>query len=239
MKSEIPRSLNHFYDSLWETAEDAFAAGTIKIDPHLNHKSKDHRRGLTIALRPEPTTIREVSACVDELRQLEPHQYYYHPAEYHVTVLSLLTCSTLYQRSAEQDESYGRAMAAAVEGMSAFGILFQGITATPEAVMIQGFPEEDLLNRLRNRLIEKLAGARMSAQQRYAPKAAHMTVMRYRRESGNLPALAQKLRSLRTRVFGTTRVSALHLVENDWYMSSDKLRLIREYELPWAGRSRR
>jgi 2'-5' RNA ligase len=223
--------LIQLYDALWAGAEAAFAAGNVRTDPHLDNKAADDRRGLSLILRPDPAVVREATTPVDELKRLEPDQYYYRPTEYHVTVLSLLTCSAGYQRSGEEIERYDRALSAAVAGLSAFRILFQGITGTPEAVMIQGFPEEEALNRLRSRIMEKLKGEKLSVQQRYAPKGAHITVMRYRRQSADFPALAAKLRSLRRRAFGTARVAALQLVENDWYMSSDKLTLIKEYEL--------
>ena len=227
----INPELIRLYDELWADAERAFAASRVHLDPHLEDKDGDVRRGLSVILRPQPVALGEIGSFVDELKKLEPGQYHYQPSEYHVTVLSLLTCSIGYQHSAGQIESYERAVSAAVETTNAFEIQFQGITATAEAVMIQGFPEEDALNRLRNRIIETLEKEGMSARQRYAPKAAHMTVMRFRRRSGNFPALARTLRSFRTRAFGTTRVGAIQLVENDWYLSADKLRLIKEYEL--------
>ena len=77
-------------------------------------------------------------------------------------MLSLLTCAEDYQLSGVQLEGYVEAVAEAVRGVGPFSIRFDGVTATLEAVMIQGFPDEGLAL-LRARIFERLGGAGVAA----------------------------------------------------------------------------
>jgi 2'-5' RNA ligase len=231
MRRETDPSLAQFYDSLWQTAEDAFAHHAIRVDPHLRHKDEDRRRGLSLILRPEGEAVLAFEALVRELRQIEPHQYFYERRDYHVTVLSPLTATVDYQSVPEQLEAYVRAIARAAARQIPLKIDFHGITATPEAVMIQGFPANDCVNQFRECLRQEWAVDQLPLQQRYPPRAAHVTLMRFARPCDHLPALADYLRSVRDRVFGACSFAKVELVENDWYMSADKLNLLATFGL--------
>jgi 2'-5' RNA ligase len=218
------------YDSLWREGEAAFAHNAVKLDPHLANKDADRRRGLTVILRPETEARREMEAFMAELRQMEPRQHYYKPSELHVTVLSLLTCAEDYQPSSAHLERYAEAVTEAMRGVGPFSIRFDGVTATAEAVMIQGFPDEELAL-LRTRIFEQLAARGLPQRQRYVPKTAHITLMRFANPPGDLPRFADKIRASRSRPFGSTSVTQIELVENNWYMSEYKTRIIATYAL--------
>jgi 2'-5' RNA ligase len=149
-----------------------------------------------------------------------------------VTVLSLRTGTSEYIPEPELIAAYERALGEALAELDAspFAIRFEGVTATPEAVLIRGFPEHDQLNRLREKIFAKMAARGLPVKQRYPPTMAHVTVMRFRQPGANLAMLAESLRANRNRFFGTSTVRQIEMVENDWYMSPDRLRPIRSYE---------
>jgi 2'-5' RNA ligase len=235
MNEAADSALGSFYDGLWREAEDGFTRQKLRLDPHLLNKEADRRRGLSLIIRPAGEVVQAVDALVGELRQSEPHQYFYAAEEYHVTLLSPQTATENYLSSPELIEGYERAVARAGAGFGPFQIQFRGITGTAEAVMIQGFPKDDALNRLRSRIREEMVTEQVPIQQRYPPRAAHVTIMRYVHPPEDFPGWAEKLRSVRRRNFGAGQVAQIHLVENDWYMSARKLKPIRTFDLESGG----
>jgi hypothetical protein len=71
-----------------------------------------------------------------------------------VTVLSLFTATVDFGPFFAQKEQYIAAVDAALNSRNTAPtrILFEGVTASPGTVMIQGFFETKALNELRNRL---------------------------------------------------------------------------------------
>ena len=58
-----------------------------------------------------------------------------------------------------------------------------------------------------------------------------MTAARFCRPLRNPKAFAAALHSLRRHTFGPSPVAEIHLVENDWYMSRDRVNLLHTYPL--------
>jgi 2'-5' RNA ligase len=224
-------ALQRMYDSFWESAEAAVARGEVKVDDHLRDREADRRRGLTVMFRLEETVANAIGGLIDELKREEPGQYFYTPQQCHVTVLSLRTATSEYIHEPQIIAAYEQALDEALAETGAFPIRFAGVTATPEAVLICGFPEGNALNQLRGKIFDTLEARGLPVKQRYRPTTAHVTVMRFCQPPGNLPAIMKALRSSRTRSFGTSQVRKIELVENDWYMSPDRLRCVRTYEL--------
>ena len=69
------------------------------LGAQLLDKAHDRRRGATLLIRPSATVSLQISQVLADLGQIEPDQYFYDPAELHVTVLSLFT-------GTEQPEPY-------------------------------------------------------------------------------------------------------------------------------------
>jgi len=229
----MDHSLQSQYDAIWADAQAAFAANAPALDPQLLDKSDDRRRSATLLIRPTPAVAKCVAQTLAELSSLEPEQYYYRPDELHVTVLSLWTGTEEPEPFFAQLPAYRRAIDAALMGAPDFSIRFDGLTASPAAVLVQGFPHSPALNGLRDRLRNAITavGLGHTLDRRYRISAAHMTAVRFCRPLQDLPRLAAVLQSLRRRPFGTTHVAELQLVENDWYMSHDRVHLLQTYPL--------
>ncbi len=92
-ESTIHRRLREHYDHLWCQAQGKIRSGQIDLDPVLQAREPDQRRGLTVIAQPSPAVQQAVASFLRALRRLEPDQYYYTPSEFHLTVLSLFTAT--------------------------------------------------------------------------------------------------------------------------------------------------
>lgn len=221
------------YDQLWEGAVNGFLRERVEVDPFLSQRATDLRRGATLIIRPSAAVVAEISAMLVDLAAIEPDQHYYRPEELHVTVLSLFTATPEPEPFYARLPLYQQAIAAALAGFPPFAIDFHGITASPSAIMVQGYPEDDQLNHLRDRLRVEFqrAGLGEDLDRRYRIVTAHITAMRFQTAPRNLPELVDRLRDARELNFGRTRAHTAHLVKNDWYMSHDRVQLLHSYPL--------
>jgi 2'-5' RNA ligase len=172
-------------------------------------------------------------ALLHSLNQAEPEQYCYQPHELHVTVLSLFTANPNIERYLERLPRYQAVLQTALVDAAPFEIVFRGVTASPAAVLVQGFPVGDGLEQLRERLRSSLAAAGFGADldQRYRIRTAHMTLLRFRSPLRNPRRFVELLAAARESELGTTVVHGVQLVQNDWYMSAGKTRTLAEYPL--------
>lgn len=226
-------SLQTHYDRLWESARPHIQAGEVECDPHLSGERLDERRGLTLLLRPPAEVAGAISAFLAECAGVEPGQYVYQAAELHVTVLSLFTATAQYQPRYARSADYLTAGDAAIEGAAPLQVAFRGITASPGAVLIQGFPADEGLEELRERLRQGLraAGLDSGLDQRYRIRTAHITALRFRSPLRDPATFCALLDRYRGRDFGAATVAQAELVANDWYMSAAHTRLLRRYTL--------
>jgi len=226
-------SLQDSYDQMWQSAQAALTAGTPSLDPHLLDKASDRRRGATLLIRPSAAVATAVARVIAELQDLEPDQYYYAPGDLHVTVLSLFTGTTEPEPYLAKLPLYRRAVDQVLAVTPPFTLHFDGLTASPAAILVQGYPTGPELEHLRETLRSAIqdVGLGHNLDRRYRITTAHMTAARFYHPLRNPRALAAALQSLRRHPFGPSSVAEIHLVENDWYMSQDRVHLLRTYPL--------
>jgi len=227
---ETPRQV---YDRLWAEAQDWFAAGRARLDPHLPDRSGDERRGLSLIIRPDAPTVARVMAALDGLRQRAPGQHLYRADELHITALSLIGAAPGFDLDAVPLDRYRAVLSGVFAEVAPFAVQFTGLTASPESVMVCGDAPGDALNRLRDRLREQLAAAGLGAtlDRRYRSVTAHMTILRFQAPPRDLPGLAAYLAALRDHAFGQFAVEQVDLVTNNWYMSHDAVTVLERYAL--------
>jgi len=227
------KRLREQYDRLWTAGIRKIRSGQIEIDPILAAAEPDRRRGLTVVARPGPAVRHRVAAFLSRLRGLEPDQYFYAPAEFHVTVLSLFTATVKHAPFFARARQYTSAVDAVVSRFAQFQIDFKGITVSPGAIMIQGFVQTGLLNDLRDALRHELhfRGFVAGLDRRYRLETAHMTVARFRAPLRDSQRFAAMLERLRQTQFGAVNVRKLSLVKNDWYMTHQTVEMVKQYLL--------
>lgn len=225
--------LRERYDRLWNEAIGGIRLGSPEQDLVLRSGQPDPRRGLTVIARPPPKVRQVVADFMHELMRLDSNQHYYQRSELHLTVLSLFTATANHHAFMDRAASYAAAVAAAVKEANSFQIEFRGVTASRGAVMIQGFPESEELEGLRERLRFQLRrrGVGEGLDQRYRLESAHMSIARFRSPLREPSGYAGVLENARQQPFGRMRVTTVELVCNDWYMSEDVTKVLRRYRL--------
>jgi 2'-5' RNA ligase len=225
--------LIRLYDALWQDAVEHFAKGRVQLDSHLVAPHRDHRLGLTVIARPTQQVIDQFSALLRELAQIEPHQYFYQPSEFHITILSLFTATENFEPYFAKIPAYLTTLQPVLSASEQFTVRFRGITATKSSIMVQGFPQDGKLERLRDRLRKALQSKNLGEglDERYRITTAHTTIMRFRTQPQDLKRLIRVLGSYREYSFGQSTFQTLQLVKNDWYMSADKVEVLADYPL--------
>jgi len=221
------------YERMWAEAAGRFARGQVQVDQHLLRRAADRRTGITLIARPSAATIARVGELVAELRGQEPGQYYYRPDELHITVLTLVSASESFALGQAPIAAYQAALGHIFEHASPFRLHFRGVSASPGAVVIQGYADGDRLNLLREPIRQALARAGLAGglDTRYRIVTAHTTFMRFQAQPADLARLARQLRAARERDFGSTLVERIEFVANDWYMSHDRVQVLAAYHL--------
>jgi 2'-5' RNA ligase len=221
------------YAALWQEARSAFLSGSEEIDPRLRDRRPDARRGLTVIFRPQPAVAAQVAGWLGELGASAADQYFYTPGQLHVTVLSLFTATPEYAPFFARLPCYLAALDAALGSLPHFAVAFRGITASPAAVMVQGFPADGTLEHARTTLRAALtqAGLGGDLDRRYRLTTAHLSAMRLRASLADPARFVAQLDAARSRDFGVTQVDELLLVANDWYMTPGVVEVVRRYPL--------
>lgn len=220
------------YEAMWESAHGAIAAGDIDIDARLA-TMPDPRRGLTLIARPGAALAARFDALLEHLASAEPEQYRHPPADMHLTILSLFTVTDDPAAELARMDAYRAAVHAALEGVRAFEIRFDGITLSRGAVMARGYPCGPALGELRERLRAELRarGLDASLDGRYRLVTAHTTLLRFAAPLRQPARFAALLDALREAPLGSMRVEEVELVINDWYMTSAQLERVETLRL--------
>ncbi len=221
------------YDRLWREAVPRFKRGEPEIDPHLANRAGDGRRSVTLALRPGPAVQMAVNRFLRHLAVVAPGQYFYRPEELHVTVLAVIPGSEAWREKIRDLPAIQAVIGRILKRRRPFAVSFRGITASPGAVMIQGFPKSQALEEIREELrgILRKNDLGSDIDRRYKVNAAHITAMRFRSAQVDWKAFVGLLKSNRRTDFGETRVRKLQLLWGDWYASTHSVRTIQEYPL--------
>lgn len=221
------------YDQMWTDAAPAVRAGQATLDPWVMQKDADGRRGLTLLARPDAEVCRRLEEFMDVLRRDEPEQYVQPAADIHLTVLSLFGATTDHAPYLARLAEYRAAAAEALADAPAFAVAIEGVTLSRGAVMAQGFPRDDTLERVRERLRAALAARGLAGglDQRYRLMTAHLTLVRFAAPLRRPERFVAALADARGRAFGEMEVRGMELVVGDWYQSADRARVVDTHPL--------
>jgi 2'-5' RNA ligase len=224
--------LSQFYDALWSESRSGLLGGLCQPDA-LIEAADDSRRGISVIGRLEPAVVSQICRFTEQCREVEPRQYFYPAPEIHFTVMSIITCREGFTLDAIDVGSYAALIGKAVARSRPFEIHFRGITASPACIMIQGFPQDDTLERLRDGLRQgfKSSPLEHTIDARYSIRTAHSTVIRFSRPLADPPRLVGLLDSFRAHDFGRCRLTRLQLVFNDWYHRRQRCELLSSFTL--------
>jgi 2'-5' RNA ligase len=211
------------------------ARGEADLD-YLLDVTSDDRRGITLLARPPAPLLAAIEAVLADFRQVEPHQYYYPATDIHLTILSLISCYAGFELRTIDPNAYREVLQPILAAARPFRLTFSGLTASPGGLMVQGYPQGEGLEELRNaiRVAFQGAGLPQSIDQRYRLHTAHATVVRFRRPLQQPEQLLQKTAQYQHYFIGTFEVNTVELVYNDWYQRAANTVLLARYALGTA-----
>lgn len=219
-------------DALWAEARDSWRRRNVDVDRFLSDKASDRRRGLSLILRPGPAALDAAESQARVLALLAGNVYVYPRADLHVTLLTLISGHESFDLESANVDRYASAVEAALDGAGAFDLRFQGVSASPAALYLKAF-SEGTINRLRDALRAGLSEAGLGGplDKRYRSETSHVTFLRFAAPVPDVEALIAAVEARAQADFGAARAARLELVANDWYMSSEKTTVLREFPL--------
>lgn len=225
--------IHAIYDTMWRDAQSCFAAGKVGVDSLIFPPEQDERRGIALLawLRPQDNPF---AALIERLRGVAPDLYYYSPAQYHTTVMSVVTMRDAFQWQSFPVETLRSIIADAVREIPPFDIHLRGISASSSVIVAQGFPDTTL-NELRDKLRAGLRASGLDAETdtRYVYVAAHISLARFPAMPHNLPALVETLEAIRqaNESYGVWRVGEIALVTGDYYLRPGRRQTLGHFAL--------
>jgi len=214
--------LQSLYTQMWENSIDRYKNNNCETDSLINGPS-DMRRGITVLSYFDNVVDVKVSNFLSELKLIEPDQYYYPKEELHLTILSIISCITGFKLTNIDIEEYSSIFKEAIKEIGPFNVRYKGITVSSSCILIQGFPDNNQLYRLRNSLRSNFKKAKLKStiDSRYEISTAHATAVRCIAPFRNSRDLIHILSKYRDYDFGTIEVNSLELVFNNWYQNLD------------------
>ncbi|SMO55093.1 2'-5' RNA ligase family protein [Gracilimonas mengyeensis] len=220
------------YQRLWDDSIPQIQTGNIKTDPYID-ATDDTRFGITLLARPSREVANKIQEFQTELRKHAPHQYYYPASDLHLTILSLVSCQPGFKLNGNEATAYINLVHEVLRQTPPFEIKFEGITASPAAVMICGYPEKEALNTLRDHLrgAFKQSPVYQTIDKRYKLKTAHSTIFRFRKPLTDPDSFVGVMESWKDHSFGSFVIDQAELVYNDWYQRKEKVRNLKTFDL--------
>ena len=225
-------NLKEHYTKLYQDSIQKIQLDSYQVD-NLIDSNNDKRFGITLLLRPDNPVKINIQKFLSEIKSIEPNQYYYRNSDLHVTVMSIITCYDGFNLSQIKIEDYVDTIKKSIRGINCFDIEFNGLTASQNCLMVQGFLTNDTLNQVRDnlRINFKNTILEQSIDKRYAIQTSHSTILRLKNQLNDKEKFLQKVNEYRDFYFGTFEVNTLELVFNDWYQRKEFVKTLYKFSL--------
>ncbi len=225
-------NLVEHYTKLYNDAIQKIKSDNYQTD-QLIDSSSDKRLGLTLIIRPDNSVCTKIQSFLNELKSIEPNQYYYPDSDIHITVLSIISCYQGFDLARIAIPDYIDRIAMSLPVQKEIEIKFKGITLSPSCIMIQGFMSDNTLNEIRDqlRINFKSSVLEQTIDTRYSIQTAHSTVVRFRTALTQKNEYLKVLEDYRNHCFGTFKTHTLELVCNDWYQRKKNVEELYRFKI--------
>ncbi|XOV78560.1 MAG: 2'-5' RNA ligase family protein [Aestuariibacter sp.] len=212
------------YDQMWQRFELASVHNDYELDLHLLDVANDTRRGITALAylkQGNSLVLDEIISFQKAVREVEPNQYYHPLDELHLTILSVISCVPDFELNEISIQTYADIFLSVLSSMQPIEIKYRGVSASPNCIVLQGFPTNDSLEQFRNKLRTQLrdAGLRISFDSRYKLVTAHSSLIRFKTPIIDGQQLFKLCQQYRNHDFGSIVLKNCELVFNNWYQN--------------------
>lgn len=204
--------LKDHYDAILSNNREKIMSGGCG-DTFLGNARSDNRMALVVLIRISAGIADRINACIDEIKKIEPDLYFYPAGDLHITVMDILKGEE--GRSIPQNiEDYIQCIEECSRSISPFNIMFDGLTASDNAVMVRGYYDDELMI-FRQNLREMFKKRGLLLEERYETVSSHVTTARLYDKFRNPERLLDYIE--KPRIFGTMTVSEMELSFHNWY----------------------
>ena len=204
--------LSQHYDKILSDNKDRILSGGTG-DGLLVDAGEDRRMALAILIRISPDIKKKIQDCIAELRVIEPDLYFYPEHDLHITVMDVLRGEE-GRRIPENIAQYIHCIEECCRDISPFTIIFDGLTASDNAIMVRGFYDVELL-RFREHLRNAFAETGLKLEERYKTISSHITITRLPKRYHDPEALMDYV--TKPRFFGSMAVDSMEVTFHNWY----------------------
>jgi 2'-5' RNA ligase len=208
----------HLYDKLFKRSLPLIRSGSVSIDTAID-SGTDNRFGITLLCYPGDDAKARLLRFTDELRAIDPDQYYYPASDLHITVLSIISCYEGFNLDEIPVAKYVSMIQKCLAGIPEFEINLTGVTSSGSGILACGYFQKGTVDKIRAGLRTEFKKSALPQRidVRYVLETAHITLMRFRKPLANNEAFGDLLERYKTTTFGSIKVRGLALVYNDWY----------------------
>lgn len=225
-------NLTQHYEELYKTSVRKIEKDEYLLDSFID-STNDKRFGVTLLIRPPEEIKIKIQLFLEILKRIDPYQYFYPGTDIHITVMSIISCYEDFKLDYISVPEYINLIKESIGKTGKFHINLQGVTVSDSGIMVQGFPETNALNSIRNNLRKdfKNSGLEQSLDKRYKINTAHSTTVRFRKQLQNKTEFLKTIDNFRKYDFGSFEVAELELVFNDWYQREGNSKLLDKFVL--------
>ena len=127
-------NLTEHYNQLYTKSSEEILSGNYKLDSQIKNSS-DSRFGITLLIRPNELIKANIQLFLDQLKAIEPNQYYYPDSDIHITVMSIISCYEGFSLDQISIPKYIDVIQQSLVHLDKITIDFRGITASPSAMV--------------------------------------------------------------------------------------------------------
>lgn len=166
------------YNNINQQGMSAIRNHQEQLDSNLLDPDKDMRRGLTLTASLPAHVSRNIMFCLQKLAAIEPNQYFYPPADLHITIIDLIAASSNFSLSTFEEEKYKNVVGQIISQIEPIHWQLAGMITSSGALLVKGYYSAEL-STLRNQLRQELPLHNLLLKERYPTISGHVTVARY------------------------------------------------------------
>ncbi|MCR5524645.1 MAG: hypothetical protein K6F18_03160 [Lactobacillus sp.] len=208
--------LNQLYTQIEQQGIQAIRTRQVQIDPNLQNLEVDSRQGLTLLVKLPAHVTRNINFVLNELKRLEPFQYYYPANTIHITVMDIRRAVSDFRMTKEELINYQQVIQKTIENVNAINWHMAGLICSPGAILVKGFYSSEL-QQLRNALRTNFLKNGLVLDERYATFSGHATVARFKKNLIHPQEFLSEINNFHNVEFGDFQTSEVDLVIHDWY----------------------
>ena len=208
--------LNQLYTQIEQQGIQAIRTHQEQLNPNLQNLEADSRQGLTLLIKLPAHVTRNINFVLNELKRLEPFQYYSPANTIHITVMNIRRAVSDFRMTKEELVNYQQVIQKTIENVNAINWHLAGLICSPGAVLVKGFYSSEL-QQLRNDLRTNFLKNGLVLDERYATSSGHAIVARFKKNLIHPQEFLNEINNFHTVEFGDFRTSEVDLVIHDWY----------------------